>query len=82
MARSVRMATNNRSLQIRYQDGIAYLWTRAGWRPIRDGHILTRRGWRKLMKRGKLKPTGQAVLDALWVKETLTADADKIQAGV
>ncbi len=32
----------------RVLDGEVYLWTRRGWRLVRDGMIRTRRGWRKM----------------------------------
>ena len=32
----------------RVLDGEVYIWTRRGWRLVRDGMIRTRRGWRKM----------------------------------
>lgn len=35
----------------RVHNGQVYVWTRRGWRLVRDGYIRTRRGWRKLRRR-------------------------------
>lgn len=35
----------------RIVDGEVYVWTRRGWRLVRDGMIRTRRGWRVMQRR-------------------------------
>lgn len=41
-------------------DGEVYLWTRRGWRLVRDGMIRTRRGWRKMRQRPRrTRPTSK-----------------------
>lgn len=36
-------------------DGELYLWTRRGWRLVRDGMIRTRRGWRPMQRRRRIE---------------------------
>lgn len=44
----------------RIVDGEVYLWTRRGWRLVRDGMIRTRRGWRKMRQRPRgTRPTSK-----------------------
>jgi len=41
----------------RVVNGQTYIWTRRGWRQVKDGIIQTRRGWRKMRRQaGALKP--------------------------
>jgi hypothetical protein len=39
----------------RIVNGLVFVWTRRGWRQVKDGCIRTRKGWR-LMRRGRQKP--------------------------
>ena len=47
-------------------DGEVYLWTRKGWRLVRDGMIRTRRGWRQMRRHstGRRRPSTTASIDA------------------
>jgi len=35
----------------RVVNGHIYIWTRRGWRLVMNGHIRTRKGWRKMRRR-------------------------------
>jgi len=40
----------------RIHNGQVYVWTRRGWRLVRDGYIRTRKGWRRMRRRPGRRP--------------------------
>jgi hypothetical protein len=51
----------------RVVNGHIYIWTRRGWRMVKDGFIRTRKGWRKMRR----QPGRQRPLVAVPVTEQL-----------
>jgi hypothetical protein len=54
--------------------GQTYIWTRRGWRLVKDGMIRTRRGWRKMRRRAvTLKPAVTPDIAAVEIRDTAAA---------
>ena len=68
-------------------NGEVYIWTRRGGRAVRDGYMLTRKGWRRMRPRsGRARPlaampeAGPAVIADPAVPSVVTADPAQLIA--